>query len=131
MDTYTSYQTLKRPSWSPPAWVFGPVWTVLYVIIAISFGTVFYATATGAAPVAVALPFVLNLLFNFAYTYLQFGLRKYVLASVDVILVLLTLLWAMSAIYPIAPWIVLINIPYLLWVAFATVLQLTIAYLNR
>lgn len=131
MDTYTSYQTLKRPSWSPPAWVFGPVWTVLYIIIAISFGTVFYATATGAAPVAVALPFVLNLLFNFAYTYLQFGLRKYVLASVDVILVLLTLLWAMFAIYPIAPWIVLINIPYLLWVSFATVLQLTVTYLNR
>jgi tryptophan-rich sensory protein len=131
MDTYVSYQTLKKPSWSPPAWVFGPVWTVLYVIIAISFGTVFYATTTGAAPVAVALPFALNLVFNSAYTWLQFGLRKYVLASVDVILVLATLIWALVAIYPYLKWVVLANIPYLLWVSFATVLQLTVTYLNR
>lgn len=96
MSSYSSYQTFKKPYWAPPAWVFGPVWTVLYIIIAISFGAVFYATATGAAPVAVALPFALNLVFNFAYTYLQFGLKKYVLASADVILVLGTLLWALT-----------------------------------
>ena len=131
MDSYASYQVLKRPSWAPPARVFGPVWTVLYIIIAISFGAVFYATATGAAPVAVALPFALNLVFNFAYTYLQFGLRKYVLASADVILVLATLVWAMFAVYPLIPWVALVNIPYFIWVSFATVLQFTITYLNR
>lgn len=131
MDSYASYRELKRPRWAPPAWVFGPVWTVLYIIIAISFGTVFWAVAAGAAPAALALPFALNLVFNFAYTWLQFGLKKYVLASVDVILVLATLVWAMSAVYPTIPWLALINIPYLLWVSFATVLQLTITYLNR
>ena len=78
----------------------------------------------------VALPFALNLLFNFAFTPLQFGLRSNILASIDILLVLSTLIWAMVAIYPHARWIAYAQIPYLLWVAFATVLQLTITYLN-
>ena len=135
MDSYASYQKLKQPRWAPPARVFGPVWTVLYVIIAVSFGTVFWAVATGAAPASLALPFALNLVFNFAYTYLQFGLKKYALASVDVILVLATLVWAMLALRSLGgagfDWIIYVNIPYFIWVSFATVLQLTITYLNR
>ena len=131
MDSYASYQQLKQPSWAPPAWVFGPVWTVLYIIIAISFGTVFYESATGAAPVAVAIPFALNLVFNFAYTWLQFGLKNNYLASADVLLVLVTLIWAMGTIFPYLPWVTFVNIPYLIWVAFAAALQLTITVLNR
>ncbi|MFZ3044233.1 MAG: TspO/MBR family protein [Minisyncoccia bacterium] len=135
MDSYSSYQTLKRPQWAPPAWVFGPVWTVLYLIITVSFGTVFYRALTGAVPLAVALPFALNLIFNFAYTWLQFGRRKYVLASVDVILVLGTLLWALTLRSSLSEvglvWVLYANIPYLAWVFFATVLQMTVTYLNR
>ena len=122
---------MRKPSWAPPAYVFGPVWTILYILIAISFGTVFYDAATGAAPVAVALPFALNLIFNFSYTWLQFGLESDALASLDILLVLATLVWAMVVIFPYASWLALINVPYLLWVAFATVLQLTITSLNR
>mgnify|MGYP003394915151 CR=1 FL=1 len=122
---------MRKPEWAPPAYVFGPVWTILYVLIAISFGTVFYEAATGAAPVAVALPFALNLVFNFSYTWLQFGLESDVLASLDILLVLATLVWALVAIFPYASWLALINVPYLLWVAFATALQLTITYLNK
>jgi tryptophan-rich sensory protein len=79
----------------------------------------------------VALPFLLNLIFNLAFTPLQFGLRSNLLAAVDILLVLVTLVWAMMVIYPHARWIAYIQIPYLLWVSFATVLQLTITYLNR
>ena len=79
----------------------------------------------------VALPFVLNLIFNFAFTPLQFGLKNNLLAAIDILFVLGTLIWAMAAIYPHARWITYIQIPYLLWVSFATVLQLTITYLNR
>ncbi|MCR4333710.1 MAG: tryptophan-rich sensory protein [Patescibacteria group bacterium] len=131
MNTYTSYQELIKPSWSPPSWVFGPVWTILYAIIAVTYGTVFYKAFTGALPWKVALPFALNLVFNFSYTYLQFGLKNYTLASVDILLILGTLIWALMAIYPYIKWVALANIPYLLWVSFATVLQLTITYLNR
>lgn len=131
MNTYNWYQQLVKPSWSPPSWLFGPVWTFLYLLITVSFGTVFYKTATGKLPFVIALPFILNLIFNFAFTPLQFGLKNNLLAAIDILLVLVTLIWAMRAIYPHIKWITYIQIPYLLWVTFATVLQLTITYLNR
>ena len=133
MDTYAWYATLIKPDWAPPAWVFGPVWTVLYAIIAVSFGTVFYKAIRRQIPWMVALPFALNLIFNFVFTPLQFGLQNNLLAAIDIILVLGTLVWALMAVWHAAPslrWVVYANIPYLLWVSFATSLQLTITYLN-
>jgi translocator protein len=130
MPAYEWYQQLIKPSWSPPAYLFGPVWTVLYVLIFISFGKVFLMAWQKQIALIVILPFVLNLIFNFAFTPIQFGLQNNLLAAIDILLVLGTLVWAMIAIYPYAPWITYIQIPYLLWVSFATVLQLTITYLN-
>ena len=130
MDTYSWYQTLVKPAWAPPAWLFGPVWTVLYTIIAVSFGYVGYLYYKGTIPFIVLLPFLLNLVFNLAFTPLQFGLQSNLLASVDIVLVVGTLIWALYAIYQYAPWVAYINIPYLVWGAFATVLQLTITVNN-
>lgn len=130
METYNWYSQILKPSWSPPAWLFGPVWTVLYVIIAITFGKVFLLAYQKQIPLVVVVPFVLNIIFNLAFTPLQFGLKNNLLASLDILLVLGTLIWAMWAIYPYAAWISFLQIPYLLWVSFATVLQLTITYLN-
>ncbi len=129
--SYAWYQKLKKPTWAPPGWLFGPVWTVLYILIAISFGAVFLETFAGKLSWLTALPFVLNLIFNFSYTSLQFGLKNNYLASVDIILILGTLVWSLLAIYSYAHWIAIMNIPYLLWVSFATILQLTVAYLNK
>jgi len=134
MNTYNWYSQLIKPTWAPPSWLFGPVWTVLYAIIAVTFGTVFYKAFTGKLAWMVALPFALNLVFNFAFTPLQFGLKNNLLAAIDIVLVLGTLVWALSALWHASPdlrWAVYANIPYLLWVSFATVLQLTIIYLNR
>ncbi len=130
-NAYNWYSQLKKPYWAPPAWLFGPVWTFLYILIAISFGKVFLMAWQGEITFMVLLPFILNLIFNFAFTTIQFRLKNNFLAAVDIILVLLTLKWAMDAIFPYAPWITFINTPYLLWVGFATVLQLTITYLNK
>jgi tryptophan-rich sensory protein len=131
MPTSTWYAEIIKPSWSPPGWLFGPVWSVLYLLIAASFGTVFYKTITGSLSWLVALPFILNLVFNFAFTPLQFGLKNNLLASIDILLVLGTLIWAIIVIYPHLRWVAYLQIPYLLWVSFATVLQLTITYLNK
>ncbi len=128
------YMQFIKPWWSPPAWLFGPVWSVLYTIIAITFGTVFYKSFTGALPWMVALPFALNLFFNLIFTPIQFGLKNNLLASLDILLVVGTLVWALFALWHAAPdlrWMVYANIPYLLWGTFATCLQLTITYLNR
>ncbi len=133
MNTYTWYSQLIKPTWAPPSWLFGPVWTVLYLIIAVTFGTVFYRALKGKLPWMVALPFALNLIFNVAFTPLQFGLQNNLLAAVDVVLVVATLVWALVAVWNAAPdlrWVMYANIPYLLWGTFATVLQLTITFLN-
>jgi len=133
MNTYNWYSQIIKPSWSPPSWIFGPVWTVLYAIIAVTFGNVFYKALTGKIPLIVTLPFLLNIIFNLAFTPLQFGLKNNLLALIDILLVLGTLIWALYALWKFSPqlhWIVYFNIPYLLWVSFATILQLTITYLN-
>lgn len=130
MDSYDFYQELVKPAWAPPAALFGPVWTVLYVLIAVSFGKVFWMAWKKEIPAFVALPFALNLVFNLSFTWIQFGLKNNVLASADVLLVLVTLTWAAVAIYPHARWVAYMQAPYLLWVSFATILQLTITYLN-
>ena len=134
MNTTKEYRQLLKPSWSPPDWLFGPVWSVLYIIIFTSFGSVFYGLFKNEIAFIVVLPFMLNLAFNFAFTPIQFGLRNNFLAAVDILLILGTLIWAMISIWQSAPafgWAALINIPYLIWVLFATTLQLTITYLNR
>ena len=133
MNTYNWYSQLMKPTWAPPGWLFGPVWTVLYGIIAVTYGTVFYKAVAGKLSWAVALPFALNLIFNLAFTPIQFGLKNNLLAALDILLVVGTLIWALVAVWQASPdlrWVVYANIPYLLWGIFATVLQITITYLN-
>jgi translocator protein len=131
MDSFNWYQQLIKPSWSPPAWLFGPVWTVLYIIITFSFAKVFIMFFRGKIPFIIILPFILNLAFNLAFTPIQFGLKNNFLAAADILLTLTTLTWAMIAVYPHVRWVSFIQIPYLTWVLFATILQLTITYLNK
>lgn len=130
-NTYNWYSTIIKPSWSPPSWLFGPVWTFLYILIAISFGKVFLMWWKKEITFIVLLPFILNLIFNFAFTPLQFGLRNNLLAAIDILLVWGTLVWLMVAIYPHTRWITYVQTPYLLWVTFASILQLSITYLNK
>ncbi len=131
MKSYMWYQTLLKPAWAPPSWLFGPVWSILYVIIAGTYGYVVYLFFTKKIPFIVLLPFILNLIFNVLFTPLQFGLQNNYLAAVDIVLVLGTLVWALVVIFPYAKFVTYANIPYLLWVCFATVLQITITVINR
>lgn len=130
MNQYNWYSQLIKPTWSPPAWIFGPVWTFLYLLIIISFGKVFLLFIKKSIPLMVLIPFILNIIFNLSFTPIQFQLQNNYLAAIDILLVLITLIWSMIAIFPYARWITYIQLPYLLWVLFATALQFTITYLN-
>jgi len=82
-------------------------------------------------PASVLVPIALNVVANVAFTPIQFGLRNLPLASVDIVLVLVTIVWCMVAFWPYARWASLALTPYLAWVTVATVLQFSITWLNR
>lgn len=130
MNTSTWYEELIKPSWAPPAWLFGNVWTALYLFIFISFGGVFYQWAQGKLSFWVVLPFILNIFFNSIFSPIQFGLRNNLLAAIDIVLILVTIVWAAIAIWPYMKWVALMQMPYFIWVSIATVLQFSITYLN-
>ncbi len=130
MDSKQYYLKTKRPTWAPPSWLFGPVWSVLYILIFISFGYVFYKGYIGDIPFIIVLPFILNIIFNILFSPIQWGLKSNLLASIDILFMLITLIWGMVSIYTYYQWISYIQIPYLLWISFAFILQSTITVLN-
>jgi len=99
------------------------VWSVLYIVIAISIGKVFFMVWEKQLSWIVALPFLLNILFNFAFIPLQFGLKNNSFAAIDIVLVLVlvTIIWVIYATYPHIKWVAYAQVPYLLWVPFVTV----------
>jgi tryptophan-rich sensory protein len=124
------YTALEKPSWTPAPETIRTIWWILYPIIITTYAYIFIQVARGKIPRWVALPFALNLLFNLAFMPLQASLRNLTLASVDIVLVWLTLVWAILAAWPHARWVSLAQIPYLIWVSIATVLQLLITAMN-
>ena len=123
------YATLAKPSWNPPSWVFGPVWSALYFCMAIAAWLVWRQGGFSAATVPLTL-FGVQLLLNVLWSCLFFGLRSPGLAFLDVLL-----LWAAIAATMVMFWqqsIIagILFVPYLAWVSFASVLNLTIWRLN-
>jgi benzodiazapine receptor len=127
----TWYDTLVKPSWTPAPGVIGTIWSVLYPVILIVFGYVTFRVFRGEMPKALLVPIAINMVTNIAFTPIQFGLKNLPLATVDILLVLVTIVWAMVAFWPYAPVASLALIPYLVWVSTASVLQVSITLANR
>jgi len=125
------YDSLVKPAWTPEPGTIGLVWQILYPIILVSFGYVFVQAVRGRLPWVVALPFVVNLVANLAFTPIQFGLRNLDLAAMDIVVVWLTIPWMMVAIWNHHGWVAVAQIPYFVWVSIASVLQLSITWWNR
>ena len=130
MDNKQWYSKLNKPKWSPPSYLFGTVWSILYILIFISFSFIFIKLFNRDIPFIIVLPFILNIIFNILFSPIQWVLRNNLLASIDILLMLITLIWIMVSIYPYYQWISYIQIPYLLWISFAFVLQASITKMN-
>ena len=130
-DSTSWYQDLKKPDWAPDPSVFGQVWTLLYIIIFIVNAYILKEVADRQISWLVALPFWLNLGANIIFTPIQFGLRNNYLALLDIVAILLTIIWAMIAIWPHNKFVTAAFVPYLVWVCIATTLQFQITLLNR
>lgn len=127
VDTW--YATLQRPSFAPPNAVFGPVWTVLYVLMGISLYIIWRLPASPQKEKALFI-FGLQLACNFLWSFLFFYLHNPAVALVDIV-ILWILIWVMLVRFyrlkPLAAWL---NIPYMLWVSFATALNAAFWHLN-
>lgn len=129
-NTYQWYQVLEKPFFAPPSWAFGLAWGIIYPLIAIAFIFLIIGVAKKRIPQKLFWLLIINMIGNFIFSPIQFGLQNNVLAMIDILLIITTL-----AIFEIKIWkyskvIFWLLIPYLLWGAFATVLQISITFLN-
>ena len=124
------YEGLEKPSWTPPNWIFAPVWTVLYVMIAVA-GFLVWAQSGTAAVAPPLIVYGLQLVLNALWSYLFFGLRRPDLAFADILVLWLVVLATILLFFPVAAIAGWLLIPYLLWVSFAVALNYSVWQLNR
>lgn len=125
----TWYASLNRPSFSPPNWVFGPVWTSLYILLGISFFLIWKEEASKERDLAIKV-FSIQMLLNFAWSFLFFYFNLIGAALIEIILLWISIAAMIYLFYKIKPVAAYMNIPYLLWVSFATFLNAGYYFLN-
>lgn len=123
------YAALSKPSWNPPNWVFGPVWTTLYVMMGVAAALAWPGRGTRAGRVGFAL-FGLQLALNALWSWIFFRWHRLDLAFVELTVLWVTILGTIIAFRRIRPLAGFLLLPYLAWVTFAGVLNFTIARLN-
>lgn len=124
------YASLQKPAWNPPAWLFGPVWTALYTMMALAAWLVWRRGGFAAQRRPLVL-FLVQLVFNAAWTPLFFGLHQPGLAFAEILLLWLAIVATVAAFWRAdraAAWLL---VPYLAWVSFAAALNFTLWQLNR
>jgi translocator protein len=126
----TWYETLNRPVLNPPSWVFGPVWTVLYILMGVSLFLVWSrGVRAGKEWVAIGV-FVFQLVLNFFWSIAFFGAQNPALALINILLLWFSILITMILFYRLSKTAVYLLVPYLFWVTFATYLNYSIWLLN-
>ncbi len=130
MDWREWYDCLAKPTWTPAPGTIGLIWQILYPLIGVSFGFVFVQAVRGKLPWFVALPFAVNLVANLLFMPIFSWLRNLPLATGDILVVWATILWMMLAIWPHSRWVAVAQVPYFVWVTIATLLQLSITWMN-
>ncbi|MCZ8315472.1 TspO/MBR family protein [Phreatobacter sp.] len=129
-DTTGWYRTLRFPAWKPPDWAFGPIWTTILTLVALSAALSWEGAASSRERTIIAGLFVLNGLLNILWNYLFFFIRRPDLALVEVVFLWLSILALVIAVYPVNRAASLMLLPYLVWVGIAAALNLKIVRLN-
>ncbi len=124
------YASLNQPSFSPPNWVFGPVWTALYILLGISLFLIWKLDPGKERNLAI-LVFLVQLLLNFGWSFIFFYFKMVGFALFEIILLWVSIVIMLFLFYKIKPMAAYINIPYFLWVTFASVLNAAYYFLNR
>lgn len=124
------YPLIQKPWWTPPSAVFGPVWTVLYLLMGVSAWLI-WRDASGAARRSALLIFVIQLVLNGTWSFLFFGLRSPGWAALEIVLLWCSIVATMIAFARISRLAAGLLLPYLLWVSYATALNVAIWNLNR
>lgn len=123
------YASLRKPSWNPPGWIFGPVWTALYAMMAVAAWLVWRRGGFAAQRRPLGW-FLAQLALNAAWTPLFFGLHWPGVAFAEIVLLWLAIVATLAAFRRVSRTATLLLVPYLLWVTFATVLNFTLWRLN-
>lgn len=123
------YLTLVKPSWNPPSWVFGPVWTILYALMGIAAAMVWQQKDAPGAKLALQI-YGVHLVFNVLWSILFFGLKNPGLAFAEIIMLLALIIITTVLFWKISPWAGALMLPYIAWVSFAAYLNYTIWRLN-
>lgn len=123
------FRTIAKPSWNPPDWIFGPVWTTLYVMMAISAWLVWRPAGFKAAATPLTL-FILQLALNVVWSWIFFSLHRPGWAFAEIILLWTAILATLIAFWQQSRWAGWLLVPYLAWVSFASLLNFTIWRLN-
>ena len=125
----TWYPSLVKPSWTPPDWLFGPVWSFLYMMIAVAGWLIYRAEYSHQRTVALTL-YGIQLALNFIWSFLFFSLRSPALGLIDIVFLCFLISLTIIKAWPVRPLASLLLIPYLLWVMYATSLNAAIWLLN-
>ena len=123
------YLQLAKPAWTPPGWLFGPVWTVLYVTIGVAAWLVWRRTGLRGA-LAAWTAWAIQLVLNGAWSWIFFGLRQPGAALVEIVVLWLAILATVIGFWRLRPLAGGLLLPYLAWVSFATALNAAIWRLN-
>lgn len=126
----TWYAGLEQPTFTPPSWIFGPAWTILYGLIAVSAWCIWRERPRNTLVDRALLAYFVQLGLNFLWSPLFFGLRNPFLAWIDILLLLAAIVWMLFQFRRISKTATALAVPYLLWIVFAAALNLEIVRLN-
>lgn len=126
----TWYQTLVKPFFTPPNWLFAPVWIALYFLMGISLFLVWETKSSDGRAKSALIIFCVQLFLNALWTISFFGLRSPFMGFINIVLLWLTILWTMRKFLKIRRISGLIMLPYFIWVSFAAILNFSILVLN-